>query len=132
MWESFSSPRKTVSDYIAAKALNEAGPKGSTFSRGAAKELQNIQRSMRPGGSIYGTPSSIGEKIPRVIQPKIKTEETESPDQTSIMDKIKGSEYEQVLQNAMNNGGQRSFAAANYVLMNRDNKYRRLISGEET
>lgn len=54
------------------------------------------------------------------------------PDQSSIMEKVKGSPYEQVLQNAMTNGGSKSFAAANYVLMNRDNKYRRLISGEET
>jgi hypothetical protein len=57
-------------------------------------------------------------------------EEKKAPDQTSIMDKVKGTPYEQVLQNSLKSGGDKSFAAANYVLQNRDEKYRRLF--EET
>lgn len=53
-----------------------------------------------------------------------------SPDQTSIMEKLKGTPYEQILNNSLQNGGQKSFAAANYVLKNRDQKYRDLFSEE--
>jgi hypothetical protein len=130
MWESFTSPTKTVQDYLAAKALREATPSGSPFMNEAVGTLEGLQKSMSPKGNIYGAPASIGEKIPRVIQPKIRTDKTDDKknnDQTSIMEKIKGSKYEQVLQNAINNGGQKSFAAAHYVLNNRDNAYRKLF-----
>jgi hypothetical protein len=49
------------------------------------------------------------------------------PDQASIMEKLKGTPYEQVLQNSLKSGGAKSFAAANYVLKNRDEKYRSLF-----
>lgn len=54
-------------------------------------------------------------------------DEKKVPDQTSIMDKVKGTPYEQVLQNSLKTGGDKSFAAANYVLKNRDQKYRSLF-----
>ena len=47
------------------------------------------------------------------------------------MQKAKGSKYESLLNNALENGGDRSFAAANYVLMNRDNDYRKLMNEAE-
>lgn len=68
--------------------------------------------------------------IQKNLENKSETQEVKRPDQTSIMNKIKGSPYEQVLQRAKDNGGDQSFAAANYVLMNRDNKYRDLINNE--
>lgn len=130
MWQSFSSPVKTLQDVVASKALQEAGPKGSTFSRGAARELQKAQRALRPGGSIYEAPSKTGLAVPKVIQHGIDTDKKE-PDQTSILNRVKGTPYEQVLNNAIKNGGPRSFAAANYVLKNRDNNYRSLFNDEE-
>lgn len=51
-------------------------------------------------------------------------------DVSQIMEKTKGTPYEKVLNQAMENGGQQSFAAANYVLKNRDQNYRMLF-GEE-
>ena len=125
--QSFMSPVKTAGDFAMRKALQEATPQGSPFARGLAKEAQNIQRSMRRGGSIYEAPRKVLETIPKIIQPKIHIEEKKQPDQTSIMNKVRGSKYEALLNNALNNGGDRSFAAANYVLKNRDPNYRALF-----
>jgi hypothetical protein len=44
------------------------------------------------------------------------------------MNKVKGTNYAALLETALKNGGEESFAAANYVLMNRDQKYRDLIN----
>ena len=58
---------------------------------------------------------------------KIKEEPTNPvPDQSSIMEKIKGTPYQSILEQAKMKGDQ-SFAAANYVLKNRDPKYRALF-----
>lgn len=67
------------------------------------------------------------------MQPKKKEEEKPKakPNQTNIMQKLQGSPYQSVLQNALDQGGEQSFAAANYVLMNRDEKFRKLINEEE-
>lgn len=126
MWQSFTSPTKSIADAIAAKALNEAGPGGSAFARGAARGAQKIERALRPGGGIYEAPRQTLEAIPRIIQPKIHMDKKQ-PDQTSIIDKVKGTKYEALLNNALKNGGDRSFAAANYVLKNRDADYRKLF-----
>ena len=47
-------------------------------------------------------------------------------DTDAIMQKVKGSKYEGVLNNSIKAGGN-SFAAANYVLKNRDENYRKLF-----
>jgi len=52
------------------------------------------------------------------------------PDQGYIMEKIKGTPYEKILNNSLQSGGQQSFAAANYVLQNRDQNYRKLLESE--
>ncbi len=58
--------------------------------------------------------------------PKIK------PTTSTIMEKVKGSPYEQLLNNSLKNGGEQSFAAANYVLKNRDENYRKLFEEGES
>lgn len=63
--------------------------------------------------------------------PDDKVKEEKPNDSAMILDKVKGSPYEKALQSALQNGGERSFAAANYVLSQRDEKYRRMINGEE-
>ena len=63
--------------------------------------------------------------------PKKEETKKQTPDQTNIMQKLQGSPYQGVLQNALEQGGDQSFAAANYVLMNRDEKYRKLINEDE-
>ena len=62
---------------------------------------------------------------------KEKEVETKPPGQTSIMERVKGTPYANMLETALKNGGEKSFAAANYVLMNRDQKYRDLINQNE-
>ena len=62
---------------------------------------------------------------------KEKELETRPPNQSSIMNKVKGTNYAALLETALKNGGEKSFAAANYVLMNRDQKYRDLINQQE-
>jgi hypothetical protein len=62
-------------------------------------------------------------------QVKEQPQEKQNPDTSMIMDKIKGSEFEQVLQNALNKGKE-SFAAANYVLGNRNAKYQKILRGD--
>lgn len=64
------------------------------------------------------------------LQKKQTEQENKPQDQTYIMDKVKGSPYEQLLNNAIQKGG-KSFAAANYVLKSRDPKYRKLFETEE-
>ena len=60
-----------------------------------------------------------------------KEEAPKIPDQGMIMKKVKGTPYEQILNNSLQKG-QGSFAAANYVLQNRDQKYRELMSERES
>lgn len=65
------------------------------------------------------------------MQPKKEEKPKSKPDQSSILNKLQGSPYAQILNNALQTGGDTSFAAANYVLMNRDENYRKLINEEE-
>lgn len=133
-WQSFTSPTKTVADYIASKALEGAGPKGSPFAQKAVQKVGEIEQKLSPGGSIYEAPRKTLETIPRIIQPGIRTETKEGQnkqDTSAILEKLKGSPYEQVLRRSLENGGQQSFAAANYVLKNRDENYRKLFGETE-
>ena len=69
--------------------------------------------------------------IQKKMQNNSEDPNSKPPDQTSIMERAKGSPYEQILNNALQSGGPTSFAAANYVLKNRDKKYRDLFNDEE-
>lgn len=69
---------------------------------------------------------SLMQKYGKPTQQQEEIEKT-NLDQTSIMDKVKGSKYEQILQNSLSKGPQ-SFAAANYVLKNRDQNYRDILN----
>ncbi len=51
-------------------------------------------------------------------------------DQNALIQKVQGSKYSQVLQNAAQRGGH-SLGAANFVLMSQDPSYRALILGDE-
>ena len=105
------------------------------------KTAIDVGRSIKPAVDIFNKviPGSAKEQLYKGLIQKyfespsdqIKEEpKKENPDQAMIMDKIKGSHYESILQNALNNGGQKSFAAANYVLKNRDENYRKLFEEE--
>lgn len=60
-----------------------------------------------------------------------QSEDQQKPkyDNNAVMQKIKGTKYEQVLNNAKQNGEQ-SAAAAHYVLSNQDQEYRKLLDEE--
>lgn len=134
-WQSFSSPGKAVQDYIASKALQGATPEGSPFAKEAIKKVESFQNKMMPGGFIFEVPTKTIKAIPFMNnEPTQKPQEespTYKPSTSTIMDKVKGSQYEQLLNNALKNGGEQSFAAANYVLKNRDQNYRKLFDESE-
>jgi len=106
---------------MSLKAIIDTSNKVAPVVKGISKALPEAPtREMLYKGLIQ-------KNIDKFVQPE---EKPQRPDQTSILNKLKGSPYEQLLNNAKQNGGDQSFAAANYVLMNRDSKYRDLINSE--
>lgn len=134
MWETFKHPiDKGVADYLANKALKEAGPDGSPFLNTLVDKLGEKQKAFQPGGGVYEAPFKTLEAIPRNIQPAIqydkKDKKSDSPDTSMILEKVKGTEFEDVLKKALSKSKE-SFAAANYVLGSRNRKYQDLIAGD--
>jgi hypothetical protein len=103
----------------------------------AAIDISNVVGKAIPKfGSPEATQMIQKSIMQKYLSPKIEEtpiEETPKiPDQGYIMEKIKGTPYEKILNNSLQSGGQQSFAAANYVLQNRDQKYRELMSERES
>jgi len=116
----------------AIKAFNESmsGASASTSSKVKQSILNKYKGSfsnLKDTNVDYINNFQRGSATGRGLMKDEDNEKQNPPDQTSIMNKIKGSPYESLLNNALKNGGQKSFAAANYVLKNRDQKYRNLF-----
>lgn len=131
----------------AAQMMNEVLSKGmagatatadtslkQTLYQNLAKKMKNIPQDLSLENIIKTQgATATGRGMLRSEKEGAQGEKSseKKPNQSSIMEKLKGSEYEALLQNALKNGGERSFAAANYVLMNRDKRYRDLINQVE-
>lgn len=120
------------------EALNQvlAGAEATTEASAKAKLYEALKAKMptvtpETAAEVGRAGAATGAVLR--MQPKKKEEEKPKakPNQTNIMQKLQGSPYQSILQNALDQGGEQSFAAANYVLMNRDEKFRKLINEEE-
>lgn len=84
-------------------------------------DLNNVEKPRRSIPMI--------KEIDKQMDNREKQDFNDEMSQENVIERVKGSPYEQVLKNASQSGNQ-SFAAANYVLQNRDEKYRKMIKGE--
>lgn len=123
------------------------GATGAYLDQYGGKVFKNIlDTSMRAGERIAPiaeklTPSAptrdvlyrgLIQKYFEAPSGKMKEEKVEKrPDQGAYIDKVKGTPYEEILRRSLENGGEKSLQAANYVLMNRDPEYRKLINEEQ-
>jgi hypothetical protein len=118
------------------QTLNEvlagAGAKAEAEATAQAQRaaLYESLKAKLPSQEAAGAAAGTGAVLR--MQPKKKEEKPKTrPDQSSIMEKTTGTPYERLLRTALEQGGEQSFSAANYVLMNRDENYRKLINQEE-
>lgn len=124
-WKQMLNPKPYLEDYAASRLI-----KGDASTKWAIKSIGNNIESVGSFMNKIASPKALGSSPYPMIN-SINKEEPEktNPDQTSIMDKVKGSKYEQILQNSLARGKQ-SFAAANYVLKSRDQNYRDILNQE--
>lgn len=113
--------------------MGVAGPVGAAVGTVAAspttlKAAIDVGRAM--SGKVPVKELTKGATQLIMGQPS-KTVNESKTDRAAIIEKVKGTPYEQVLNNAYQKGGDKSFAAANYVLKNQDEKYRKLFEGEQ-
>lgn len=122
-------PKRNVMDYGIKKVLE-----------GAARPATPIAPASLPANVLpMNRAAPILQSIPRSIQapnyptsiPRAAEDQSfnEIHDKDAIVSKLQGTKYQQVLQNAANNGDQ-SFNAAHYVLSQRDPEYRKALEGE--
>lgn len=117
--------------FAGKKALERLGPQtGAIAFDKLSKALANspqMAQALKNNPQVFNAlVNQLGQRMP--VNEEKSFEQDGSQD--AVLNKVRGSEYEQVLQNAANNG-QQSFAAANYVLQNRDEKYRKMLKGEK-
>lgn len=96
------------------------------------KVSQQLLKSPQMAQLFAKNPSAFQALAQSMVQRMLpKQEEQQKPkyDNDAVMQKIKGTKYEQVLNNAKQNGDQ-SAAAAHYVLSNQDAEYRKLLEDE--
>lgn len=113
---------------------------GALTSPLALKSIIETGRAVAPAAKAL-TPSAptrdvlyrgLIQKYFEAPSDKMKEEKVEKrPDQGAYIDKVKGTPYEEILRRSLENGGEQSLQAANYVLMNRDPEYRKLINEEQ-
>lgn len=119
---------ETLNEVLAganAKAQAEAATQAQ---RAALYESLKAKMPQAEQGVSAAAKAKAGANIQT---PKKEEKPKTRPDQSSIMEKTTGTPYERLLKTALEQGGEQSFSAANYVLMNRDENYRKLINQEE-
>jgi flagellar basal body rod protein FlgC len=118
---------QTLNEVLAGAGAKAEAEAAAQAQRAALYEsLKAKLPSQEAAGAAAGTGAVLR------MQPKKKEEKPKTrPDQSSIMEKTTGTPYERLLRTALEQGGEQSFSAANYVLMNRDENYRKLINQEE-
>lgn len=105
---------------------------GAMTSPAMLKGVIETGRALAPAAKAITPSAPAREMLYKSLLKKATEEKPKDvkPDNAMIMKKIKGSAYEPILQRALQNGGDQSLAAANYVLMNRDQNYRDLMQRE--
>lgn len=115
------------------EVLAGAGAKAEAEASAAAQKAalyENLKAKMPQ--AEQGVSAAAKVKAGATIQTPKKEEKPKTrPDQSSIMERTNGTPYERLLKTALEQGGEQSFSAANYVLMNRDENYRKLMNQEE-
>lgn len=97
-----------------------------------AKQADNISKALLKSPNMQQLANSNPAAFQSLVQRMLpKQDEQQKPkyDNNAVMQKIKGTKYEQVLNNAKQKGDQ-SAAAAHYVLSNQDAEYRKLLEDE--
>lgn len=125
MVQSFVNPKEMLSNYLRARTLKSAGPGGSPYLQNLAGNVGSIESGLQ---STAKAAQSISSRAVPVMS-QVTTEPR--PDREGIMQKVRGSKYEGVLNKAYQTGGDKSFAAANYVLKNRFEDYRKLFEDKQ-
>lgn len=141
----FANRMVSPSDYgSAAMGLIQGGPVGAILTGVAnqamrlggnqvmAKQADNISKALLKSPNMQqllaNNPAAFQAMVQRML-PKQEEQQKPKYDNDAVMQKIKGTKYEQVLNNAKQKGDQ-SAAAANYVLQSQDQEYRKLLENE--
>lgn len=130
---------------LAKKGLEKYGAQNAAMlfdkiSKSLMKSPQMAQLSRSNPKAFHALVSQMGSKMGASEGSVFPKAANESPDQTmnfndthnkdALIQKAQGTKYQQVLQNAAQNGDQ-SFSAAHYVLHSRDPEYRKTIGQGE-
>lgn len=121
--------------FVGKKGLEKYGPKltAETLDKASKMLLKspNMQQIMRVNPEAFN--ALVYKAAEQMTPQNEKQREPQSFNEESSMDaliqKMQGTPYAQMLQNAAQKGEQ-SFAAANYVLQQRDENYRKKLRGE--
>lgn len=121
--------------FVGKKGLEKYGPKltAETLDKASKMLLKspNMQQMMRVNPEAFN--ALVYKAAEQMTPQNEKQREPQSFNEESSMDaliqKMQGTPYAQMLQNAAQKGEQ-SFAAANYVLQQRDENYRKKLRGE--
>lgn len=109
---------KALNDILAGVQVEDKIP----FWQRAGENIGSISPTTPLKGYMVNAPLKIEN-----IRERENEKEKKNPDKTSILQKAKGTPYSQVLENSLRNGGDQSFAAAHYVLSQRDPNYKKAL-----
>jgi hypothetical protein len=121
--------------FVGKKGLEKYGPKltAETLDKASKMLLKspNMQQMMKVNPEAF---NALVYKAAEQMTPQNQTQRepqsfNDESSQEALIQKMQGTPYAQMLQNAAQNGEQ-SFAAANYVLQQRDENYRKKLRGE--
>lgn len=121
--------------FVSKKGLEKYGPKltAETLDKASKMLLKspNMQQMMKVNPEafnalVYKAAEQMTPQNEKQREPQSFNDESS---QEALIQKMQGTPYAQMLQNAAQNGEQ-SFAAANYVLQQRDENYRKKLRGE--
>lgn len=120
------NPKRNLQDFGIKKLLENAGKPSPPVVPQVNSNVLSMNR-MRPlSQSVPGMiENQFSTQMPRAAE-KPQEEVKKAPDKNQIFEKIKGTKYSQVLQNAAEKG-EDSFNAAHFVLSQRDPDYRKTI-----
>jgi hypothetical protein len=119
--------KRNVGDFGIKKVLDftsKGMPRPEPIAEPVAKGITNIFE----GATKSSLPPAITRPHLQIVPRAAEKQDAAQVDKDLIMQKVAGSKYQQVLENAAQKGGQ-SFAAAHYVLSERDQDFQKLMRG---
>lgn len=130
------NPKRNIYDFLIKKSLDHSGA-GQNILKKASESAGAINKGLAPGGSLNQgqraplqlvprTFESSPAQFPRAAEKNDSASFNDTHNKDALIQKAQGTKYQQVLQNAAQNGEQ-SFSAAHYVLSQRDPEYRKTI-----